>query len=90
MAQTTKTVLHRRVSYRALVAREDEDTAAIEIQSRQKSGDWSRLALGMFDAGGLDCGQDNAKVPTEVFERLHDMVDSVLKNEGAFEDDDDV
>lgn len=88
MMKTTKMVLHRRMSYRAIVT-SDGDGVAIEIQSRLKTG-WARLALGMFDAGGLDCGDDNAKVPAEVFERLHDMIEAVLKNEDEFEEDDNV
>jgi hypothetical protein len=86
--KTTKTSRHRKNSYRAIVTIVDDESADVEVQKETASG-WVRLALGMFDVGGLDLGDDHAKVPSDVYERLHDSIEAILKDEDEDEEDGD-
>ncbi len=41
--------------------------------------DGEPLALGMFGAGGLDCGdRDNARIPPAAFEKIHSAIEELL------------
>jgi hypothetical protein len=90
--KSTRIVTHKRIGYRAIVSVNEhcqEGQADIEVQRRlPKTEEWTRLALGMFGAGGLDLGDDTALVPSEAFERLHDLIEGVMADEDDFEDDD--
>lgn len=35
-------------------------------------------ALGMFDAGGLDCGDSNSAMPVPAFEKIHDAIEDFV------------
>ncbi|MDQ3170316.1 MAG: hypothetical protein M3Q55_09290 [Acidobacteriota bacterium] len=52
------------------------------------SRDGQPLALGVYDAGGLDCGdRDNAKIPTGAFEKIHSAIEELLAELEAEDED---
>lgn len=81
--KTTSTIRYKGKSYRAHLE-ENED---VRIEVREGNGDWSQLAVGMFQHGLLDCGDEASRIPEPVWERLHDALEAVAGGEGDEDDD---
>jgi hypothetical protein len=57
-----------------------ESLDSFDVEILRVDGEAVSVALGMFDAGGLDCGDANATLGDALFEKISDRIEEWLAN----------